>query len=408
MQPRPAPSGSPDSEAPKSGWQPLRDVRVLDFTALLPGPFATLALADLGADVVKVEPPAGDFARRMPSSLFRMANRNKRSIVLDLKHAAAPDIVRRLALWADVAIEGFRPGVAERLRIGPANLLAHNPRLIYCRLSGYGQSGPARHIPGHDLNYLCAAGAMALAGHWGEAPRRSAIPVADLAGGTFAAIAILAALHERARSGKGRVLDLSLAEAAMSFAAIRHGLDLDRPSQEHLWPTNDLFETADGEHIALGIVEEHFWRNFASATQDLAPDLGEARYATEADRRRNGDALSARLREVMGMRRAADWLARFERHDVPAQLRLTPAQASRSAQIVERQMVMAIDGERHIPFPVRVDGERGAALRRLAPAAGEHSAGILEEIGLAREDIAALAGSGLFGSEPAPMEKEKA
>ncbi len=383
------------SEKAITGWQPLSDIRVLDFSLLLPGPFTTLALADLGADVLKVEPPAGDFARRMPSSLFRMANRNKRSMVLDLKHPDAGELVKRLALWADVAIEGFRPGVVERLGVGPAVLRGYNPKLIYCSLSGFGQTGPSSQIPGHDLNYLCAAGVMALSGHWGEKPRRSAIPVADLAGGTYAAIAILSALHERSRDGKGRVLDLSLTEAAMSFASIRHGLDLDDASQEHLWPTNDLFETADGRHIALGIVEEQFWRNFVAAARDIAPDLEDERYSSEPRRRAIGDALSARMGEVMLMRDAADWLARFERHDVPAQLSLTPAEASRSPQISDRRMVMKMSGERHIPFPVHVDGERGGALRANAPATGEHTAAVLEELGFSPAEIETLAGSGL-------------
>ena len=381
---------TPDTADEGAGWQPLRGVRVLDFTPLLPGPFATLALADLGADVVKVEPPAGDFARRMPSLLFRMANRNKRSLVLDLKHPAAGAVVRRLAEWADVAIEAFRPGVADRLGIGPAALHADNPRLICCSLSGYGQTGPARAWPGHDGNYLAASGALALSGHWGEPPRRSGIPVADLAGGSYAAIAILAALHERAARGTGRTLDLSLAEAAMSFAAIRHGLDLVEPSQDHLWPTNDLFETADGATIALGIVEPRFWQNFVAAVCDLAPDLAEARYATEPDRRRDGDALAMRLREVMRRRTAEDWMNRFAAADVPAQPVLTPAEASRSPQIVAREMVLAHDGERHIPFPVRADGQRGAALRRLAPALGADTADLLREIGFGADDVTAL------------------
>jgi crotonobetainyl-CoA:carnitine CoA-transferase CaiB-like acyl-CoA transferase len=334
----------------------------------------------------------------MPSRLFRMANRNKRSVTLDLKSARAGDVVARLALWADVAIEGFRPGVADRLGIGPAALRGHNQRLIHCSLSGYGQSGPWRDIPGHDGNYLAAAGALALSGHWGEAPRRSGIPLADLAGGTYAAIAILAALHERQATGKGRTLDLSLAEAAMSFAAIRHGLDLDTPSQEHLWPTNDLFETKDGEVIALGIVEEQFWVNFVAAARDIAPDLDEELYASEPSRRRHGDAVLARMRVVMAMRDATDWLARFEAHDVPAQIVLTPAKASRTDQVALREMVMAKDGERHIPFPLRVDGERGAALRWTAPPTGAHLAEVLGEIGLTPGEIEALASQGVFGS----------
>jgi crotonobetainyl-CoA:carnitine CoA-transferase CaiB-like acyl-CoA transferase len=386
-----------DDGVPTAGWQPLAGVRVLDFSLLLPGPFATLALADLGADVVKVEPPTGDFARQIPFAMFRMANRNKRSMTLDLKRPEAKRVVARLAAWADVAIEGFRPGVADRLGIGPEALAALNPRLIYCSLSGYGQTGPARDVPGHDLNYLAAAGALVLAGHWTEPPRRSGLPVADLAGGSYAAIAILAALHERQRTGRGVRLDLSLAEAAMSHAAIRHGLDLDRTSRDHLWPTNDLFETADGGWIALGIVEEHFWRNFVAAARDLAPDLDEERYASEPARRRLGDALAARMRETLGQRTTEDWLERFRRHDVPAQRVLTPAEASRSAQARMREMVLERDGERHIPFPVRADGERGARLRNVASAAGADTAAVLAELGFAPAERAMLARSGALG-----------
>ncbi len=377
-------------------WQPLAGVRVLDFSPLLPGPFATLALADLGADVVKVEPPGGDFARGMPSSLFRMANRNKRSIVLDLKRPEAAGIVRRLALWADVAMEAFRPGVADRIGIGASALRAINPRLIYCSLSGYGQTGPDRLLPGHDLNYLCASGAMALPGHWREAPRRSSIPVADLAGGAYAAIAILAALLERGRTGEGRSLDLSLAEAAMSCTAIRHGLDLDGSSREHLWPTNDLFDTADGA-IALGIVEEHFWTNFVAAAGDLAPDLADPRYATEPQRRAVGDELSERLHEVMRRLDTATWMARFARHDVPAQPMLTPYAASRTPQVQAREMVMEHGGERHIPFPVWADGARGAALHHTAPEAGAHTDEVLTALGFGPDEAAAFRQSGALG-----------
>ena len=389
------------------GWQPLRGVRVLDFTPLLPGPFATLALADLGADVVKVEPPGGEFARHMPSLLFRMANRNKRSLVLDLKHPGAGAVVQRLAGWADVAIEAFRPGVADRLGIGAAALRGVHPRLIYCSLSGYGQTGPARMAPGHDGNYLAASGALALSGHWGEAPRRSGVPVADLAGGSYAAIAILAALHERQRTGTGRALDLSLAEAAMSFAAIRHGLDLAEPSQDHLWPTNDLFATADGATIALGIVEPRFWDNFVAAAGDLAPDLADPRFATEPARRREGDALARRLREVMRRRDADDWMRRFAAADVPAQRVLTPHEASRSAQVAAREMVQARDGERHIPFPVRVDGRRGAALHRVAPPPGADSADILQEIGFGADEIAALLRAAVVAAAPVAQPEEQ-
>lgn len=348
--------------------------------------------------MVKIEPPDGDFARRIPFAMFRMANRNKRSMVVDLKHCETPRLVAALARWADLVVEGFRPGVAARLGIDHATLSPHNPRLVYCSLSGYGQTGPDRLIPGHDLDYLAASGALALAGHWSEPPRRSGLPVADLAGGCYAAIAVLAA-HERHVTGRGVYLDLSLAESAMSFTAIRHGFDLDRISRDHLWPTNDLFETADGGWIALGIVEEHFWRNFVAAARDLAPDLEDERFANEPSRRRHGDALSARMREIMRRRGTEEWLERFVRHDVPAQRRLTPAEAARSPQSVARETVLELDGERHVPFPVRVDGRRGAVFRNTAPAPGADAQSILGELGLTPQEIAALRRSGVLGNQ---------
>ena len=400
-------ASSPPGAPPSEGWQPLAGVRVLDFSLLLPGPFATVILADLGADVAKIEPPGGDFARQMPVAMFRMANRNKRSVVLDLKHPDAAVVVERLARWADVAIEGFRPGVADRLGIGHDALARHNRRIVYCSLSGYGQDGPACMVPGHDLNYLAAAGALMLPGHWAEPPRRSGLPVADLAGGSYAVIAILSALHERTVTGKGVYLDLSLAEAALSFTQLRHGLDLDEPTRMHLYPTNDLFETADGQAIALGIVEQHFWEGFVAAASDLAPDLRDARYADEPKRRSHGDALAQRLREVMRQRPAADWLASFEAHDVPAQLALSPAQASRSAQISSREMVMERNGERHLPFPVRADGRRGAVFNATAPELGADTDAVLAEVGFTHSELGRLRASGVFGSAGAAKQELK-
>ena len=400
-----------DPNAPEmmraGGWQPLKGVKVLDFSLLLPGPFATLALADLGADVVKIEPPEGDFARQIPFAMFRMVNRNKRSVVLDLKRAEARPAVERLACWADIAIEGFRPGVAERLRIDHATLSAINPRLISCSLSGYGQSGPERLTPGHDLNYLAAAGALALCGHWSEPPRRSGLPVADLAAGSYAAIAILAALQERHSTGKGVYLDLSLSEAAMSYTAVRHGFDLDEPTRDHLWPTNDLFEAADGVGIALGIVEEKFWVNFVNAARDLAPDLADAAYGSEPQRRADGDRLAARMRDVMRLRTAGDWLARFAKHDVPAQRVMTPAEAAASPQAVSRGMVMELDGERHIPFPVFANGRRGGALKWTAPPAGADTAVVLQGLGFASEEIGDLRRTGAVGEAASAEAAEK-
>src|SRR3954454_651426 len=191
----------------------------------VPGPFCSAMLADLGAEVIKVEPPKGDPGRSYVPVQFATENRNKRSISLDLKKEDASKVVQRLAAKADIVLEGFRPGVASRLGIDYETLQKHNPKLIYCSISGYGQTGPWRERPGHDVNYVAASGGLAYPGQWLKAPARSSLPVADMAGGSFAAIAVLSGLYQANVSGKGVYLDLSLFESAFFMAAMRHSLD---------------------------------------------------------------------------------------------------------------------------------------------------------------------------------------
>lgn len=372
-------------------WQPLSGVRILDFSVLLPGPFATSILGDLGADIIKVEPPTGDFARKMPEALFRVANRNKRGIAIDLKREQSHKVIERLAAWADVAFETFRPGVATRLGIGYTQLAKLNPRIVYCSLTGYGQSGPWRDAPGHDLNYLAAAGALMFRGHWLGSPQRSGLPVADIAGGAFAVIAILAALHERERNGKGAELDLSLFEAALFSTAARHGLDLEEDGRAHLYPTNDLFETADGKRVALGIVEPHFWENFRDAVLEFEPGMSAEKFSDEPLRRRHGDELSKLIAGVFKKQTLAQWLAHFKDRDVPVQPVVTAHAGSIGAQAVARGAVTEIDGERLMPFPVFANGKRGAAVRHTTSSAiGADTVDVLGELGFSVEEITAL------------------
>ena len=377
----------------RDGWGALQHLRVLDLSALLPGPFATQILADLGADVIKVEPPRGDNARHMPMEMFRMTNRNKRSISLDLKHPDSRAAVVALAQWADVVVEGFRPGVAARLGVSWAQLAQINERLVYCSISGYGQSGPSEQMPGHDLNYMAAGGALSLKGRWLDTrPARSGLPVSDVAGSSYAAISILAALLKRDRDGKGSYIDIALADAALSFTALRRGLDIDDPERLHLYPTNDLFETADGRTIVLGLVEEVFWQNFRRLVGVEVPALNDPRFDDETSRRRHGDELSLLMADVVRQRTSQQWLDLLLPHDVPVQLVLSPREAANSAQAVHRGLVRDIDGERHIPFPAVVDGRAAGASRSAAPGKGQHGREILQELGL-EEDVlrAALA-----------------
>ena len=198
---------------------PLLDgLKIVDFSALLPGPYGTVLLADLGADVIKVEPPTGDMLRHLPFDMVRVANRNKRSLVLDLKNAAAREVAGRLAAWADIVVEGSRPGVAERMGIGPERLRAIHPKLVYCSISGFGQTGPWRLRAGHDISYLAASGALAYPGSATDTrPRRSGLPVSDLAGSLYFAVAALAAW------ARAQILRIPT-----SHAAVRH-----RRSHQH-------------------------------------------------------------------------------------------------------------------------------------------------------------------------------
>jgi len=373
-----------------AAWSPLAGIRVVDFSLFVPGPFCSSILADLGAEVVKVEPPGGDPGRRYIPVQFRTENRNKRSLALNLKAPEAKDIVQRLACEADIAIEGFRPGVAERLGIGHAVLRQRNARLIYCSISGYGQTGPWRERPGHDVNYVAAAGALAYPGQWLKPPVRSSIAIADMGGGSAAAIAVLAALAERSRTGRGVRLDLSLFETAFFWAAMRHGLDPAVDPKAHIFPVNDVFETSDGQRLTLGILEEHFWGNFLR----VVPELGDERFATDAGRRAHGDALSERLAAVMRSRTAEEWIQLCEQHDVPVDRCLTPAQAAELEQIRVRGGAVTHAGERFALCPVHAEGARGAKLRRGVPQLGEHTREILVELGFDDAQIVGLVRAG--------------
>ncbi|MBL9038442.1 MAG: CoA transferase, partial [Archangium sp.] len=212
---------------------PLADVKVLDLSRLLPGPYATLVLADLGAQVDKLEAPGvGDYARNMPpmkgeaSALFAALNRNKRSIALDLKTAAGVAALKRLVTRYDVLVESFRPGVMESLGVGFEVLSRENPQLVYCAISGFGATGPDRLKAGHDLGYVARAGVLGLGGEAGGAPGMPGAQVADIGGSLFGLVGILAALHERQRTGVGRFVDISMTESALAFVHMHLGARL--------------------------------------------------------------------------------------------------------------------------------------------------------------------------------------
>jgi alpha-methylacyl-CoA racemase len=363
-------------------WLPLAGIKVVDFAMFIPGPFCSAMLADLGAQVIKVEMPRGDPGRSYIPVQFEMENRNKRSIALDLKNPSSSSVVGKLVRQADIVLEGFRPGVAKRLGIDFESLQKHNAKLIYCSISGYGQTGPWRERPGHDVNYVAAAGGLAFPGQWLQPPTRSSLPVADMAGGSFAAIAVLAALHERNTTGKPKYLDLSLFEAGFFWAAMRHSLDPHVDPKAHIFPVNDVFVTKDGKRLTLGILEEHFWENF----RKVVPGFDSDDFSSDEKRRKNGEALSKALTEVFSTKAADEWIALLEENDIPVDLCVTPGEAAKTnRQLIERE---AVSGG-FPTFPVWADGRRGGALRAGTPKLGEHSREILVELGF---DDAAIAG----------------
>ncbi len=306
---------------------PLAGIRVLDLTRILPGPFATMIFADLGAEVVKIEHPRGGDPERSSAPLgengdayrFGMLNRGKRSIAIDLKSTQGQEVVLELARSFDVVLEGFRPGVVDELGIGPAALRSVNPGLVYASISGYGQTGPYADLPGHDINYQALAGILRYFGGR-DAPRIPWLPIADIGGGAMLAVSgILAALVRRAATGRGDYLDLSMAEGALYWQQTRAQWYLatgNDPTPDGLpvtgaVPGYGIYEGADGEWLSLGCLEPIFWERLCGVL-DLPNDVGRQRDSKAFDE------LDARLRAIIATRSVKEWFAVFRDSGVPA------------------------------------------------------------------------------------------
>jgi crotonobetainyl-CoA:carnitine CoA-transferase CaiB-like acyl-CoA transferase len=250
----------------------LTGLRVLDFTIWRPGPYATQLLAELGADVLKVEPPGGD-PMRVYAGLFASLSADKRSVVLDLKNEADRDRALELAAEADVVVEGYRPGVADRLGVGYEDIRKVNPSVIYCSVSGLGQDGPLAQASGHDINYLAWSGSLSPEG---GSPREPAVPVADLSGGMAAAFAVCAAVVRRVQTGEGERIDVAMADVLATWTGAVAPRAEGTDEEARGVPGYGTFATADGKYVALGVLtEDHFWGPLCDALglADVA-DLG--------------------------------------------------------------------------------------------------------------------------------------
>jgi crotonobetainyl-CoA:carnitine CoA-transferase CaiB-like acyl-CoA transferase len=308
--------------------QPLAGRTVVDLSQQLPGPFATLLLRSLGARVIKVEPPGGDPAREIDPPMFARMAADKEVRVLDLKSAAGRAELHEMAAAADVFFEGFRPGVAERLGAGWDTLSALNPGLVYCSLSGYGSDGPLAATPGHDINFLALAGGLPVPAPPGEALIR--VPWVDLAAGTNAALAIVAALLERERSGRGRRLDVAMLDAA----AVWSNAKAPRPGGEGAY---GVFETADGERVAVAVLEEEMWRRLCAAF-GWEEWLADPEFADHEARRASAERITTRLRADLAARPLGEIVELAARHDLGISRVNEPAEGAANPQLRARDI----------------------------------------------------------------------
>lgn len=397
---------------------PLAGVHVLDLSRLLPGGFCSLMLADLGADVLKVEDTGmGDYVRWSPpyhegaeesakGALFLALNRNKRSIRLNLKSSAGREVLLRLARDADVLLESFRPGVLDRLGVGYERLREESPGLVYCAITGYGQDGPARDRSGHDINYLALGGLLALTGDEDGPPVQSAGQIADIGGGALMAVAgIMAALRERdgspsrPGSGEGQVVDVSMFDGALSWLAMVAARALCEGRAQRrgeLELAGSLvcyrpYRCADG-WVALGALEPKFWAAWCRGVG--REDLVERQFE------RHGSDAHREAETIFASRTRAEWQSFASEHDCCLEPVLELDEALSSELVAAREMVVELDqpgAERPVRLlgaPVRLSRTPADTNRLPGPVLGEHTDAVLSDLGYGAEQVEALKASG--------------
>jgi crotonobetainyl-CoA:carnitine CoA-transferase CaiB-like acyl-CoA transferase len=386
---------------------PLQGIRVLDFTRVLAGPSASLALADLGAEVLKVEPPGtGDETRLFPpfrdnvSHYFLSVNRGKKSLVVDLKTAAGVALAKDLAAKCDILIENYRPGVMDRLGLGYAALSAANPGLIYCAISGFGMTGPLRDLPSFDIVLQALSGALSVNGEAGRAPTKLGIPLGDLVGGINGPMGILAALYERSRTGRGRLIDVSLLDGLIGMLgylaqlAFFTGVDPQPRGSEHpnLVPYG-VFPAQDGS-IVIACLMNSFWQRICQALG--RPDwVQDPRFETIEQRRDNRSVVNEMIAQFTRQKPVQELVDLFSLHQVPHAPILGIQAALGQPQAVAREMVVETDHAvlGKIPIvnrPIKFPGDP-QPIPTAPPVLGQHTDQILADIlGLTLEQIAKL------------------
>lgn len=386
---------------------PLEGVVVLDVTQVMAGPFCTLLLADMGADVIKIEKPqGGDDSRTMgppfidgESAAFLAVNRNKRSAAIDLKSEEGRELFRLLARRSDVLVENFRPGTMEDLDLHYEAIQKINPTIIYCSVSGFGQTGPYRSRGGFDLVAQGMSGLISVTGHPGGPPTKVGVPISDLNAGIYAAYGILCAYVHRLKTGEGQHVDTSLLEGAVAYTFWESSIyfatgEIPQPlgSAHRLNAPYQVFETKDGA-ISLGAANQSTWEKLCGVLgrQDL---LNHPHFLTNADRVQNYQELGGLLKSILRQRTTTEWLPLLEHAGVPAGPIYNVAQVYEDPHVRERDMLVELEHPvagkvKNIGIPVKLSRTPGR-IRHPAPTLGQHTDEVLLWVGLERLEIASL------------------
>ena len=396
----------------RKGALPLKGLQVLDLTRLLPGPLCTMILADYGAEVIKVEDVrAGDLTRYVGSSLgggmgaegslFRQLNRNKKSLAVDLKEGRGKEIIKQLAAGSDLLVEGFRPGVMDRLGIGYRELSGINEGLVYAAITGYGQESSYRHKAGHDLNYVSLSGLLELSAEKGSHPVMPTTQVSDVAGGALMAVnGIMMALYEKERTGKGRFVDVSMTRGMLPWLTypasfLKRGDELPRRGRCPLsgsYGCYNIYETADGKYMSLGALEPVFWQRFCEAVNK--PEWIERQFEQEENEPVGSKALIEEIRALFKSRTRAEWEELFKDIDACCEPVLDLHEAIDHPLSREENYWLEMtleDGrtEKTPGFPLLFSGQ-GGELRMPPPEHGQHTEEILKTLGYDADDLEEL------------------
>jgi CoA:oxalate CoA-transferase len=398
--------------------KPLAGIRVIELANFIAGPLAGTLLADMGADVIKVEPPGGDMSRATPpirnneSVSFVALNRNKRSLVLDLKRPEAIEILHKLAGKSDVFLEAYRPGALDKLGLGAADVKAINPRIVYTSVSGFGQSGPDRRRAGVNLIIEAFSGVLSVTGEPGQMPMRPGVQSADVFGALFATYATLAGLVGAARHGEGRIADVSLVETSIAAAAWEAAEYLETGSvpqplgnKHRLSAPYQLFETRDGRYLAIGTPNDQLFGKLMQVL-GLEAHIGDSRFVSYSSRKRNEDALLPLVEPAVRTRESSELEQALQVAGVPCARVNNFKEVFAHPQIVARGVVREIEHPRLGKMratrnPVLLDHD-GPAIDRHAPMLGEHSEEVLAELGYSPAAIRELIASGVTKAAAKP------